>query len=752
MTYRQRKAIRIAGWVFLSIFLLGCVGAGIAFSKRETLLQTALERAIRKAKRDYNLDVRIGSAKFTGLSSLAFTDISVVPEKRDSLARIKRVELAVRFWPLLAGKVGLSGMTLENGLIQVIKRDSLTNIDFLLRRKRDSTETDSPNESSRHTDLSNVAENLIDNILSKIPEDLNISNLEFRGMDNKDTISLLTQTATIKDEAVLSTLKLNGNQATWHVTGTADPADREYDLALYAEGRGGRPKPLELSYIQKRFNLKLQADTVRAQLRDVDRAGDEFRLEGVGSVRNLRINHPAIARTDVLVPQASMNANLFVGEDYVGVDSSSVVRLGEVSARPFIKYQLKPTKIYDVQLHTDLLDAQALFNSFPQGLFESLEGMQVAGKLKYDATFHLDTSLPDSVQFNSGLTPDGFRVLKMGRTDFAAINHPFIYTPYEKGKPVRDIMIGPGNPDYTPLNQISPDLRNALLTSEDYNFFTHKGFNEKAFRVSIATNFKEKSFKRGASTISMQLVKNAFLNRNKTLSRKVEEILIVWLIENEHIVPKNRMYEVYLNIIEWGRNIYGIGEAARYYFAKSPADLNLGESIFLAFVVPRPKRALDWFLPDGSLQARSVRGYFRLIGKIMARRGLTAPDSGAFGFYDVRLREGLRRQIAPVDSLFQSDSLMTEPVDGNDEDNDEGTGIGNFFRRLFKGKKSDEKSTTDEVPAVQPDRRPADRPDVLPSEPVATDTVKTRKQLRQERRERKRREKEAQKELENNNP
>ena len=73
-------------------------------SSANELLQTALAKAIRKAKRDYNLDVRIGSAKFTGLSSVAFTNISVVPEERDSLARIQRVEVAVRFWPLADGQ------------------------------------------------------------------------------------------------------------------------------------------------------------------------------------------------------------------------------------------------------------------------------------------------------------------------------------------------------------------------------------------------------------------------------------------------------------------------------------------------------------------------------------------------------------------------------------------------------------------------------------------------------------------------
>ncbi|WP_332368186.1 hypothetical protein [Spirosoma telluris] len=276
MTYRQQKALRIAGWIFLSIFLLAFVGSLIAYFKRESLLKTALERGIRKAKRDYHLDVRIGSAKFTGLSSLAFTDISVVPEKRDSLARIQHVELAVRFWPLLAGKIGLSGMTLENGLIQVVKRDSLSNIDFILHKKRDSTATADPaNETTRRTNLADVTETLIDNILSKIPDDLNISNLEFRAMDKTDTLTLLTQTAVIKDEDVTSTLKLNGNQATWHVTGTADPADREYNLVLYAEG-----KPIELPIIEKKFNLKLQADTLRAELHGVDRSGESFGSKG----------------------------------------------------------------------------------------------------------------------------------------------------------------------------------------------------------------------------------------------------------------------------------------------------------------------------------------------------------------------------------------------------------------------------------------------------------------------------------------
>ncbi|WP_375446715.1 transglycosylase domain-containing protein [uncultured Fibrella sp.] len=733
MPINKRNVLRYTAWTVLTLLVLGIAGAVYAYTQRERLLTIAIERAVKKAKRDYDLTVHIGSAKFTGLTSLSVTNVSVVPADRDSLTRVDQVLVSVRLWPLLVGNVALSELSIENGFFQVVKRDSLTNLDSILKRRKDSTDTRKPRT---RTNLADVAENLINNLLTKIPDDLNVRNFDFRVVDNDKQLNLLASEARIDNGDVTSTFLLNRNEAIWHITGTASPSDKEYDVNLYAVG-----KPLEIKYLEQRFKLKAQADTLHAELRDVDRSRGEFRLEGVGSVRNLRLNHPALSPNDVVVQRAAVDANLFVGENYVGVDSSSTLHLGEVSARPFIKYTLPDAeagtgKTIDVQLHTDDMDAQALFNSFPKGLFASLDGMKVAGKLRYDLRFNFDTAQPDSVKFDSGLTPDGFRIVGMGRTDFRRINQPFIYTPYEKDKPVRDISVGPDNPDFTPLNYIAPDLKNAVLTSEDYNFFTHKGFNEKAFRVSIATNYKAGSFKRGASTLSMQLVKNVFLNRNKTLSRKVEEILIVWLLENQRLVSKERMFEVYLNIIEWGKNIYGISEAARYYFDKTPAELNLGESIFLAFVIPSPKKALNHFQPDGSLQVRNVRGYFKIIGRIMAKRGLTQPDSGAYGFYDVRLREGLRQQVTPQDYV-ESDSLSTDPSEGG--------GMDDLFNRLLNGNPDDDQKPATQQPAEE---APVVRPTRPADEPAATDTVKTRKQLRQERREQKRREKEEKKRLE----
>ncbi|GAB3258421.1 biosynthetic peptidoglycan transglycosylase [Larkinella harenae] len=724
MQINKKKVLIISGWVLLGILVLGGIGAGIAYTKREVLLKEGLEKAIRKAKRDYDLNITIGKAQFTGLSTVAFSDVAVVPQDRDSLLRIEKTEVGVSIWPLLVGRVAVSSLTLQNGLAHVVRRDSTTNVDFLSKsQKKDSSvaATSAPEISSRRIDLAVVAENLVDNLLSKIPDNMDIQNLELRLTDDDRQIRFLTETATIDDEELTSTIRVNDGESVWHLAGTVAAADQEANVALYADG-----KPLELPYLEQRFKLKLQVDTLRAELRDVASSGGEFKIEGTGAVRNLRINHPAIALGDVVVKNAAMDANLFFGENYIGIDSSSTIYLGKAKARPFIKYTVSPVKIYDVQLHTDPLEAQDVFDSFPQGLFESLEGMKVSGKLKYDAVLHLDSSLPDSVEFYSGLTPDQFKILKFGKEDFSRVNQPFEHEVYEKDKLVRKFIVGPANPDFTPLNQISPNLRNAVLTAEDYNFFTHKGFNEKAFRLSIATNFKTKKFKRGASTISMQFVKNAFLNRNKTISRKVEEILIVWLIENQRIISKERMYEIYLNFIEWGRNIYGIGEASRYYFAKSPSNLSIGESILLSYVVPSPKATLSRFYPDGSVKTY-VRGYFRLIGRIMASRGLTPYDTTAYGFYGVRLREGLRQEVAPADSV-EIDSLMIP-----DEQTEEGAnGINDFFRRVF----GRERTEPEVVTPVQEDSR---------NQTIQQDSVpKTRRQLRRERREQRRREREQQ--------
>ncbi|TKC00375.1 transglycosylase domain-containing protein [Pedobacter cryophilus] len=685
--------------VFASVFLLFFVGGVIAYSKREALLKTVIEKSIAKAKSKYNLNVKIGSYRFSGLSTVHFENITVVPNQRDSLANIKNLTIGVKLFPLIFGKVKISELGIENSLISLTKKDSISNYDFIFKKdKKDSTKKSA-------IDLSDLANKLINQTLDKIPEEMNIKQFMIRFDEDTTHVSLLTETATINNGEVNSTLKVNGNEAIWHVAGTADPSNQQLDLKFY-----GDRKKVEFPYLENKYALKLNFDTVRTIMTSAKKVGDEFEIEGSWSVKNLLINHMRIAANDVIIKDGSIDAKILVGSNYVGLDSTSVIYLGKAQINPFIKYTIKPHKIYEMQLHAFDQEAQDIFDAFPVGLFESLEGIKVNGRLRYDLNFYLDSSNPDKVIFNSALTgSDDFKITQFGKTNFQKINSAFIYTPFEKGKPVRPILIGPENPNYTPIDQISPNIRNALLTSEDPSFYTHNGFVEESIRQSIATNFKAKSFKRGGSTISMQLVKNVYLNRQKNLARKIEEILIVWLIENQKLTPKSRLYEVYLNIIEWGRNVYGIGEAARYYFSKTPAELTIGEAIYLAHIVPKPKSSLYAWQSDGSLKPY-LSGYYRLIGGLMARRGYTTNDSSNYGYYGVRLKESLRQQIAPSD--FIPDSLSEE------EDN-------NFFNlNIFNPSKKDSLSK----------KEPFSNKSIVSPENKKDTTNKTPKELRLEKR------------------
>lgn len=642
-----QKYYKIALISVISLLILVVVAGTIAYTKREAILRTAIAKGINKAKRDYDLNVKIGSANFTGLSTVSFADITVVPENRDSLANIREFKVGVRLFPLLFGDIKLSEIILNKGQISLVKKDSLSNYDFIFRKKSvDSTEAKS------ELNLSKLANSLINQMLYKIPNDMDIRDFEIKFKDDSTKLNFYTSSATINDGEVNSTVKVNGNESTWHFQGTVEPDDQQLDLIMFADN-----KKVELPFLEKKLGLKLNFDTASTQMKGISKRGDILEINGSWGVKNLLVNHRRLSSNDIIVPDASLDADMVIGKNFVSIDSTSTIHLKKVEIHPFIKYTLSPVKTYELRVHTDELDAQELLNSFPQGLFESLEGMQVKGKVKYDLDFYLDSKSPDSLIFNSSLQNIGFKVVKWGKTNLQKINSTFVYTPYEYGKPMRDIIIGPANPNYVPLDQISPNLKNALLTAEDPSFYSHNGFVAESFRNSIITNFKEKAFKRGGSTISMQLVKNVYLSRQKTMARKVEEMLIVWIIENSNLSTKKRMFEVYLNLIEWGRNVYGIGEAAQHYFGKHPSQLDVGEGIFLASIVPRPKSGLYRFEGDGSLRT-SLRGYFRLIGGLMARRGLTAPDSSAYGFYSVRLRPDLRSGIPMVDSLT-ADSLMT---------------------------------------------------------------------------------------------
>jgi len=191
-----------------------------------------------------------------------------------------------------------------------------------------------------------------------------------------------------------------------------------------------------------------------------------------------------------------------------------------------------------------------------------------------------------------------------------------VTVPSARGR-TRDFTLGPANPNWTPLSRISPALRTCVVASEDDRFYAHAGLDLVEMGRSLRTDLKEGRYARGGSTITMQLARTLFLSREKTLRRKILEAMLAWRLE--HALPKNRILELYLNVVEWGPDLRGIGAAARTYYGKPPSVLTWGESATLAVMLPNPERFQPSVRPL-TLRRRQQRLVARLLreGRIPA--------------------------------------------------------------------------------------------------------------------------------------
>ena len=139
---------------------------------------------------------------------------------------------------------------------------------------------------------------------------------------------------------------------------------------------------------------------------------------------------------------------------------------------------------------------------------------------------------------------------------------------------------------WIPLSRIPRHVVNAVIVAEDGTFWEHNGFDWYEFQQSLRKNWEKKRAVRGASTITQQLAKNLYLSTSKDPVRKLKEWMITFLLERN--LDKRRILEIYLNVIEWGKGIFGIEAAARTYFGRSASSLTLEQAMRLAAVIPSP--------------------------------------------------------------------------------------------------------------------------------------------------------------------
>jgi monofunctional biosynthetic peptidoglycan transglycosylase len=162
----------------------------------------------------------------------------------------------------------------------------------------------------------------------------------------------------------------------------------------------------------------------------------------------------------------------------------------------------------------------------------------------------------------------------------------FIFNSDEGAGPHRPIEVSPASADFIALRDVPPLFVRTLLLAEDVGFYGHRGIDLRELPTALLTNWSRGGAARGASTITQQLAKNLFLSRDKQLGRKLEELVITFLLESA--LGKDRILEIYLNIIEWGPDLRGLRPAAHTYFGREPRALTPAEMAFLVAIIPGP--------------------------------------------------------------------------------------------------------------------------------------------------------------------
>lgn len=636
----RKQKVFVVLILFGIIFLLGLV---ILFAFRNLILEKVIHRIDAKLERDYNCHLTLQKAEFHGLTNLEFQQICLVPKQADTLVCINELKTSVNFWKLLIGDIQLGKLEINKGFIQLVKTKNGSNFDAFLRSKK---EKNAVSEINYAKFINRISSNLLD----LIPTDMQVRGFAFKIDDKGNKVVFDFNQLVLADKKLTTIIEVTSDNFSqqWSIKGFADPRDRKADLTF----SNAKSDTIEIPYLDKKFNLKTGFKAIRFNLENLGTESDELHIDGYAAIEELFVNNAKIASKNVSIKNARFDYHFIIGKRFMVLDSSSTVQLNAIKCHPYISYSNEKDKVYTLKLKIPKMKAQDFILSLPTGLFRHFEGMKTQGSFSYALDFEYNNHKPNNILFKSKLKPDGLKITKYGEADLNKINGEFVYRAIINDIPQRPILVGSRNPNYSALSQMSPFLQKCVLTSEDPSFMTHRGFINEAFKESIIKNIKTKKFSRGASTISMQLVKNVFLTREKTVSRKLEEILLVYILENNRISSKERMLEVYFNVIEWGPNIYGITEASQFYFQKRPADLNVNECLFLAIIIPRPRGFMAKFDANNNLKPAAKQTEKFLTNLMFRRNLLVASDTiGNFPlFISGPAKLFLKQKVTVIDS------------------------------------------------------------------------------------------------------
>ncbi len=316
----------------------------------------------------------------------------------------------------------------------------------------------------------------------------------------------------------------------------------------------------------------------------VEKRAGETAIDLELSTDDLALTAPSVTSEELGPLALGLGASLlFTAEAYQL--RSARVALGEAEVE--LSGELLGTGVFHAELGLEDLALEDLLAALPEPLLPPAEAPRAEGRLSGKVELSGNLHEPASWVLAGGI--DTHAVTAKG----TGLGGSFVHRVVDADGVEHAFVVGPENPDFVPLSELPAYVPRAVTTGEDGGFFAHQGFDLEEMLHSAMAVAEAGRAVRGGSTITQQLAKNLYLSREKTYARKAREALVTLGLEAAH--PKARLLEIYLNVIEWGPGIYGLGPAARTYFGKDARDLTPKEAVYLASIIPSPRRYYTYF-------------------------------------------------------------------------------------------------------------------------------------------------------------
>jgi hypothetical protein len=301
-----------------------------------------------------------------------------------------------------------------------------------------------------------------------------------------------------------------------------------------------------------------------------------------GELDQVRLDHPLIAPGSIAAT-VGVRGTLAVSPAALTI-SDGEVALG--AARWRAAGWLHRGTPAAAQLDLYLANARCadLLASVPSEIRGPLDGMAMTGTFGGHAHLALDLAAPpgEGVDLALDLANDCDVTAEPPAADVTQLATTSEHV-FADGSRAR---VGKDEPGWVAIRRLRSQVTDAFVSAEDARFFDHHGFDLHQIARSLEVNLRDRKLSRGGSTISQQLIKNAFLTQRRTLDRKIQEAILTWRLEAR--LDKRTILERYLNIIELGPHVFGIGAAAHYWFDSTAHDLTVRQAAFLAALTAEP--------------------------------------------------------------------------------------------------------------------------------------------------------------------